>query len=267
MRKTATCVIFLAAAASICSLYAHDLWLVPERFQIQPGKQLLISANTGMDFPKSLSAVTPDRLSRFTVTGKTGEKSIRDFQIVGNSLTARLEFKETGTYIVATTLKPKEIRLTAEEFNEYLLSDGITDIYELRKKEGLLGKDAVEYYSKYAKTLVQVGDSIDTTPLKPLGLVIEIVPAQNPYSLKKGDTLEVKVIYRGEPLPETEVAWSYPGKGEEFAGSTRTDSIGNALIPLEKSGPYVIRLAYMEWVKKPSHEWSSYWASLTFEVK
>jgi uncharacterized GH25 family protein len=178
-----------------------------------------------------------------------------------------MEFNDEGTYIVATALKPKEIRLTAKEFNDYLLSDGITNIYELRKKEGILDKDAVEYYSKYAKTLVQVGDSPDNTPIKPLGLVIEIVPSQNPYSLKKGDELEVKVLYRGRPLPQTEVAWSYPGIGEEFAGSTITDSTGNALIPLEKSGPYVIRLTYMEWVKKTTHEWESYWASLTFAVK
>jgi hypothetical protein len=48
-------------------------------------------------------------------------------------------------------LKPKEIKLTGKEFNEYLLADGLPNIYELRKKEGILDKDAVEYYSKYPK--------------------------------------------------------------------------------------------------------------------
>ncbi len=266
MKKTTISLIALIMALSVCTLLAHDMWLVPHKFHLRPGENLVLSANTGMDFPKSLSAVTPDRLSLFKLVGKSGQKNLIDFKTVGNSLTTQIGLKEVGTYVIATALRQKEIRLTAKEFNEYLLSDGITNIYELRKKEGILDKDAVEYYSKYAKTLVQVGDSLDDTPIRPLGVLIEIVPATNPYSLKKGDELEVKVLYRGKPLPQAELAWSYPGMGEEFAGSTVTDASGNAMVPLQKSGPYVIRLTYMEWVKKPTHEWESYWASLTFEV-
>jgi len=74
------------------------------------------------------------------------------------------------------------------------------------------------------------------------------------------------VFFQGDPLPNTDIAWSYPGQGEEFAGTTKTDGSGQAVIPLEKTGPYVIRMTHMEWVKKPTHEWESYWTSLTFEV-
>jgi uncharacterized GH25 family protein len=268
MKKTTILnVIASIAVLSVCTLFAHDMWLVPTKYHIQPGESLVISTNTGMDFPKSLSAVTPDRLSLFKIVGKSDQKNLQDFKTVGNSLTTQINLKEVGTYVIAMALKQKEIKLTAKEFNEYLLSDGITSIYELRKKEGILDKDAVEYYSKFAKTLVQVGDSLDNTAIRPLGLLIEIVPAENPYSLKKGDELEVKVLYRGEPLPQAELFWSYPGMGEEFAGSTITDASGDAMVPLQKSGPYVIRMTYMEWVKMLTHEWESYWASLTFEVK
>jgi uncharacterized GH25 family protein len=267
MKKTTIAsVITLLVVLSVCTLFAHDMWLVPRKYHIQPGESLVISTNTGMDFPNSLSAVTPDRLSSFKILGKSGQKSLQDFKTVGNSLTTQIRIEEAGTYVLTTALKQKEIRLTAKEFNEYLLSDGITNIYELREKEGILDKDAVEHYSKYAKTLVQVGDSLDDTPIRPLGLLIEIVPATNPYTLKKGDELEVKVLYRGQPLPHVELAWSYPGMGEKFAGSTKTDKRGNAMVPLQKSGPYVIRMTYMEWAKKLTHEWESYWASLTFEV-
>lgn len=266
MKKTTSSLIVLLATLSVCTLWAHDMWLVPHKFHLKPGENFILSANTGMDFPQSLGAVTPDRLSSFKVIGKSGEMGLKDFKTVGNSLTTGISLKEAGTYVVAMALKQKEIRLTAKEFNDYLLSDGITNIYELRKKEGILDKDAVEYYSKFAKTIVQVGDTLDDTPIRPHRLLIEIVPAINPYSLKQGDELEVKVLYRGRPLAHVEIAWSYPGMGKGFAGSTKTDANGNALVPLQKSGPYVIRLTYMEWVKKLTHEWESYWASLTFEV-
>jgi uncharacterized GH25 family protein len=225
-----------------------------------------IFANTGMDFPNSLSAVTPDRVNQFVLAGKSVKEDITEFKVQGNSLVTKYIFKESGTYVVGVDLKPREIKLTAEEFNEYLLHDGLPNIYELRKKEGILDKDAVEHYSKYPKTIIQVGKKLDKVPMKPLGLPIEIVPKVNPYGLKLGDDLEVTVLFRGKPLSGVEIAWSYPGKGEEFAGSKKTDKNGKAVIPLDKAGPYVIRLTHMEWVKKPTHEWESYWTSLTFEV-
>jgi uncharacterized GH25 family protein len=267
MKNTRHC--FLAFAVIILAastILAHDFWLVPQEFRINPGDSMIISANTGMDFPNSLSAVTPDRVNQFILAGKSVKKNITDLKIQGNSLVAECTFKESGTYVVGVALKPKEIKLTGKEFNEYLLHDGLPNIYELRKKEGILDKDAVEHYSKYPKTIIQVGKKLNEIPIKPLGLPIEIVPSVNPYGLKLGDDLEVTVLFQGKPLSGTEIAWGYPGKGEEFAGSKKTDKSGKAAIPLEKVGPYVIRLTHMEWVKKPTHEWESYWTSLTFEV-
>lgn len=267
MRKIdlALLTVFVLFVSSV-TISAHDFWLVPKKFRTAPGDSLTISANTGMDFPNSLSAVTPDRIDRFVLVGESEKKDIAEFAVEGNSLAASCLFEKAGTYVAAAALKPKEIKLTAKEFNEYLLADGLPDIYELRKKEGILYKDAVEHYSKYPKTIIQVGDKMDNSPIKPLGLPIEIVPQVNPYELKKGDELEVLVLFQGRPLPNAKIAWSFPGQGEAFAGSTKTDDKGLASIPLIKAGPYVIRLTHMEWVKMATHEWESYWTSLTFEV-
>jgi uncharacterized GH25 family protein len=219
-----------------------------------------------MDFPNSLSAVTPDRVNQFILAGKSTKENIAEFEVLGNSLVAEYTFEKPGTYVIGAALKPKEIKLTAEEFNEYLLHDGLPGIYELRKKEGILDKAAVEHYSKYPKTIVQVGKKLDKISTKPLGLPLEIIPKVNPYELKLGDDLEVIVLFYGKPLSNAEIAWSFPGRGEAFAGSKKTDENGQAAIPLLKAGPYVIRLTHMEWVKKETHEWESYWTSLTFDV-
>ncbi|NIM77544.1 MAG: DUF4198 domain-containing protein [Candidatus Aminicenantes bacterium] len=246
---------------------AHDLWLVPEKYIISPGQPVTIFANTGMDFPKSLNAVLPGRVSRSVLVGKSGEETLTGLAVKGKSLIAGCTIKNPGTYVAAISIHPKEIKLKAKEFNEYLLHDGLSAVYKLREKEGILDKDAVEYYSKYAKTIIQSGDTQDDTPTRPLHLPIEIVPAVNPYKLKRGDSLKVAVLFKGKPLPGAELAWSFPGMGEKFAGTTKTGNNGNANIPLTRSGPYVIRLTHMEWVKKKTHEWESFWASLTFEVK
>jgi len=254
------------AVLLISGLFSHDFWLVPQKFRANPGEALLLSANTGMDFPKSLSAVTPDRFDQFIFVGDTGRKNLKDYTASGNSLTTEITCEKSGTYVVGASLKPNEIRLTAQEFNEYLELDGLPEIYQLRKREGILDKDAVEYYSKYPKTIIQVGDLLDETSTRPVGLVLEIIPRVNPYRLKRGDNLDVVVLFRGKPLPGAEIAWSFPGQGDKFAGSLKTDPDGRASIPLVKAGPYVIRLTHMEWVKLQTHEWESFWTSLTFEV-
>ncbi len=267
MKKIRLCFLtFSIITLASSAILAHDLWLVPQTFRINPGDSVTISANTGMDFPNSLSAITADRINQFILRGKSEEKDITEFEVQGNSLVTKCKFKESGTYVVGVALRPREIKLTAEEFNEYLLHDGLPNIYELRKKEGILDKDAVEHYSKYPKAIIQVGKKLNEVPTKPLGLPIEIVPKANPYKLQLGDDLRIKVLFQRKPLSGIEIAWSYPGKGEEFAGSKKTDKNGEAVIPLSKVGPYVIRLTHMEWVKKPTHEWESYWTSLTFDV-
>jgi len=246
---------------------AHDFWLLPQKFMIQPGETITISGNTGMDFPASVSAVTPDRVTHFFMVGKNMKTDLTDLVVKDKSLTTTCSFEAPGTYIVASAIKPREIRLSGKEFNEYLEHDGISNILELRKKEGILDKDAVEFYSKYPKTIIQAGDAIDDTPTKPVDLAIEIVPKVNPYTLKRGNELPITVLFRGKPLPGIDLAWSHPDLGGKVAGWTKTDEKGDALVPLVKRGPYMIRLTHMEWVKEETHEWESYWTALTFEVK
>jgi len=249
------------------SLIAHDFWLIPQKFMIHPGETITIYANTGMDFPASTSAVTPDRVTHFFMMGKHNRIDLTELVVKNKSLATTCTFAEPGTYIVAAALKAREIRLTGKEFNKYLEHDGISKILELRKKEGILDKDAVEFYSKYPKAIIQAGDTLDDTPTKPAGLTIEIVPKVNPYTLNMGDSLDVTVLFRGNPLPGVDLAWSHPGLEGKVAGWTTTGPKGDASIPLVKRGPYMIRLTHMEWVKKYTHEWESYWTALTFEVK
>ena len=259
------CVCFAMIFAS-ASGFAHDLWLVPQKFLVEPGVPLVVFANTGMDFPISLNAVKPERISQYILYGKSEKKELTTFKSQDKSLTTVCVVQNPGTYVAAMSLHPKEIKLKAAEFNEYLLHDGLKKIYELRKRKGILNQDAVEHYSKYPKAIIQSGAQTDDTPLNPVNLELEIIPQTNPYRLKQGDSLIVMVLFRGIPLIDAELSWSFPGRGETFAGTTRTDIKGKATVPLQKAGPYVIRLTHMEWVKKSTHEWESYWASLTFEV-
>jgi uncharacterized GH25 family protein len=249
-----------------CSVAGHDTWLVPEQFRVHPGDTIAVDMNTGMDFPISLGPVTTDRIQYFDRHSPSEVTAITEYEMSGNSLRAQVKFENSGTHTVAAATRPRLISLSAKEFNEYLIVDGLKSIYEFREEKGLLEEDAVELYSKYPKALVQAGDILTDNVTKPLGLTVELVPLVNPYALEVGDELPVMFLFRGVPVAGVEVSWSYPGKGETFAGTVATDGEGKAVIPLENAGSYVIRAIQMLPVEEKAHSWESYWASLTFET-
>lgn len=246
---------------------AHDTWLVPVKFVCEPGEEVAVDLSTGMDYPVSLGAAAPDRIAAWLLRGAGAERQVTGYAIDGESLRATVKPDAPGTWMIIAATKPKLISLPAEEFNEYLVHDGLTRVRDLRAREGLLEQDAVERYSKYPKTLIQVGSVLDETPLTASGAIIEIVPLANPYRLTQGDRLPVQVLFRGAPLAGAEVAWSAPGVGESFLGTVISDGRGIAEVPLERSGSFVIRTITMERVRQPEYEWESFWASLTFAVR
>jgi hypothetical protein len=148
----------------------------------------------------------------------------------------------------------------------YLVSDGLPHIYQLRRKEGILDKPGRERYSKSPKAIVRVGTGGGGDPCRVLGLPLEIVPVRNPFALKVGDTLRVRVWFRGKPLANANLGWDVPGDGEFPLGTVRTDSRGEALVPISQVGLMTIRLTHMTRPKETEYEWESFWTTLTFRI-
>jgi hypothetical protein len=180
---------------------------------------------------------------------------------------------DPGTYVVGVSTKPNMIELTAEEFGEYLRHDGVLDVLEARKRDGISGNDARERYSKHVKTILQVGDPMTDSFRHRLGYPVEIVPLANPASLQAGDTLEIEVLAKGEPLPNQLVYASHEGyhaHGEEGthheAVQTRTGEDGLARFELSHAGRWFVRLIHMVPVDEKDADYESNWATLTFQV-
>jgi uncharacterized GH25 family protein len=254
-------ILFFTSTAS-----AHDLWLIP------PGKATLkeptvVHANVGMDFPWSELAPATDRfLHRWVVQpdGKTLElKSAGKLEKSG-----LLNFTPTmpGIHVVAVATIPKVLEMEADKFNEYLVADGMPHIFRLRAKEKTLNQAAKERYRKSPTALVQLGDGAQGEWNKPLDLPLQIVPLQNPFDRKLGDTLRVRVLFEKKELKDANLGWQHPGDGETARGTVRTDAKGEALIPIAQSGLMTIRLTHMTRPKTADFEWESFWTTLTFRA-
>jgi uncharacterized GH25 family protein len=258
----------LSAAAFLFpgSVLAHDLWLLPPSPPLRPAEPVVLRAATGMDFPQSESAVAPERIVRVLARLPDGKEiSPRDLGTEGAFLAVRLPPPGEGTTVAAIETAPRVLRLSAEEFNEYLKEDGLPETLAWREKEGRLGEASVERYAKFAKAIFRVGEGGATdAATKPLGLPLEIVPLADPTRLEPGGTLRIRVLFRGEPLAGALVGSDRPGTGAGFVGTLKTDEKGEAEVELPESGPFTLRLVKMTRPALEDYEWESFWASLTF---
>lgn len=244
---------------------AHDLWLIPEG-QLAVGKPAIIRANVGMAFPESVQAPDPSRWKARRLLPPEGAEATLDAAgQEGKSGLMRFTPAQAGIYAVAVETQPKVLSLSAERFNEYLVSDGLPHIYRLRAKEGLLDRPARERYSKSPKALLRVGTG-GGDPCRAVGLPLEIVPLRNPFAVKPGEALRVRVLFTGKPLAEANLGWQHPGDGDTARGTVRTEAKGEALIPIARAGLVTIRLTHMTRPMAEDYEWESFWTTLTFVV-
>jgi hypothetical protein len=272
MRKTKCGRIVLMAVwcmvQAICSdwVAAHDLWLIPGR-SASAGQPTIVEANSGMDFPTSEHAPDPAAFARRIVIDPDGSE--RPLAAAGQgekSGLLRFEPAKPGMHIVAVETKPKVITLDADKFNEYLVADGLPHIYRLRANEKSLDQPGRERYSKFPKALLQVGDARAGDPSRVLGLTLELVPLADPFRLKVGDTLRVRVLFRTEPLADANLGWDHPDDGEPPSGTVRSNAKGEALIPIARTGLMTVRLTHMTRPKADDYEWESFWTTLTFRI-
>ena len=93
---------------------AHDLWLVADPPTVATGESLHLAAATGMRFPESLSAVTPDRIAGFWVLDAAGQRhEVAGARDVGNLLRADVSLEAPGVALAALAIEPRTLELSA----------------------------------------------------------------------------------------------------------------------------------------------------------
>jgi len=258
----------LLLACSSAPALAHDMWLVPPAAS-SVGETVEVVVSVGMDFPTSLHAIDPERLTVAVVgPGARRPRPALRSDEEGARAVASFTPDAPGAWIASAVTRPNRLELEAAKFNDYLLHDGLPHVLAGRMDRGELDRDAAERYSKFVKTVVPVGDAPGGDAARAvLGHTLEIVPLADPLAVSVGGTLPVRVLFRGEPLERANLCWDHPGNGEDFTGQTWTNGEGETLVPIGRSGLMTLRLVHMTRPLTADHEWESFWASYTFRVR
>ena len=269
----------------VTAVSAHTLFLKLDSFFLEPNSTGMVALFNG-NFDRSENAIARGRMLDVSVVSSGGvvhppESAWRDsavFHWSPDSVdTAMLSFEtgDPGTYLIGVSTAARMIDMNAEEFNEYLVHDGIVDAIEQREAAGKTNDEVTERYSKYVKALVQVGDARSGEWAHELGYPVEFMPLRNPYELGVGDELRVRFLRAGEPVANQLVYANYEGHHGRDAGGehveaviTRTNADGVATIPLSGTGRWYLRTIHMvETPSEPDIDYESNWATLTFEVR
>ena len=247
---------------------AHDLFLKLDTYFLEPHTRVRMPVLNGT-FTTSENFIAPERLADITLVSPTGRTRLapRVAWSAGpdNVSLLSVALGDAGTYVAGVSTRPREIELTAEQFNAYLQEDGLPDVLEARRADNELGRGARERYSKHVKAIFQVGEARTEAFTLVLGYPAEIVPIENPYTLATGASLRVRCFVDKRPVANQTVLWGGPGGAAER--STRTDSLGVAQVTLDAAGKWYVKFIHMARANRAGLDYESKWATLTFETR
>jgi nickel transport protein len=101
---------------------------------------------------------------------------------------------------------------------------------------------------------------------EPLGMRFEIVPLKNPFDVKIGGPLPIKVLFGGKPFAGASI--KVKGYGKETATELVANKEGIAEVVIEKPGVQIITASYKIPLKdNPDADFLSLSTAMTFEMK
>lgn len=269
-RRVAAPLLAVAALfATAAWLEAHDFWVIPAAFPFAEGADIEVLGQTSTAFPTSVSAVAVERVARAVLVGTAGESRITELAHRGTSLLLRAKPAAAGQYVVAVSLASRSSRQDAVGLLRWLRLEGAADAADRIEREGLLrGVDSLTRTdTKHAKTLVQVGAGGPRAFERSGGQAIEFVPLQDAATLRAGDTLRLRLVFRGQPAVGVGAHAGVAPTGSEARGTDLhlvTDANGEVRLPIPRTGLWNIRAIHV--TSSAPTVWETHWASFAFHA-
>jgi hypothetical protein len=253
-----------AMALSCVPLLAHDMWIEPTTFFPALGQIVGARLRVGQDLLGDPLPRDPALINQFVVEDAGGRKPLvgRD----GADPAGFLRVGVPGLLVVGYFSNPSPVELAPEKFNQYLKDEGLDAVAALRARRNETGSKARELFSRCAKSLVLSGSPGEAQGDRPLGFTLELVAERNPYAIRAGEDLPIRLTYQNRPLAGAlVVAMNRLNPSEKL--TARTDNAGRVRFRLRPGGMWLVKAVHMLPAPAGSNaEWVSFWASLTFEL-
>ena len=214
--------------------YAHFEWLVPQTWQLEKGGKTRIILAYGHGFPTSEQLIDYSTYS-LSMTTPDGDKQTLKPVVKEKWVEAEAQIQQSGIYLFTSEI-PGEISKWVKTI----------DGYKDSSKEKIVENDVVEkwWVYRFCKCVARVGKG-NGGYSRVLGAKIEIIPLDDPTSIRRGEMLRVKVLFQGKPLPDSPVHSVYggfkaPSHDDWYYQKVTTDKEGVAEVNIDKKGAWIL---------------------------
>ena len=256
---------FLSLITVSILLSSHEFWLQPDKFIYNRGETINIKFLVGENFEGENWSGNHSKIHTldFYFGGVKDDLSGMISDEKGDS--AQFTLYDEGTAMVTFNSNNSFIELDSAKFNAYLQEDGLVEAIEYRKQHNETDSSGREWYQRSVKTIFQVGTIFDNTFSRETSLPLDIIPQTNPYKLKSGDSLEIKILFQKNPLGGQLVKLWHKVNGQLIKAEFTTDKNGMIKFPVITNGSWMLSTVKMERLENnPGADWQSYWGSLTW---
>jgi len=253
----------LVLLLGVSAASAHDTFIMPDAFRVAPGQTVVVGFHSSDAFPDSSAVMR--RLQDPSARSASGVLRIENVREDGKRLAGSFVVPGAGHIILSAVNGAAVEAMKRDEFLEYLTEEGLTGAIAAHERSGKGNAEARERYTMYAKSILLSGAPSEAYRAV-VGHPIEIVPDKDPYALKPGEPLPVRVLLGGRPAGNllVKAASTAPNGAQHDVG--RTDANGRLEVPMS-SGKWRLHTIAMEQLQNDANaEWESHWATLTFEI-
>ncbi|OUJ73990.1 DUF4198 domain-containing protein [Hymenobacter crusticola] len=258
---------WLLLFCGIAAARAQEFWLAP-RFFLPLHGRILVPMLAGNNFTGVRWRGKNSRLTRYVHYAPSDSTNLLPLVTQHDTSLATVTLAQPGTHQLALATNNAFLTFAADSFNAYLRAERLDNILLIRKQREQLAQPAREAYRRCAKALVQVGtgSSPGSTFNRVAGLPLELIPEQDPYGLRVGASLTVRLLADGQPVAGALLkVWCRDVKKNVEKIEIRTNQNGRALFRLSTPGTYLISTMRMTPSANPQvADWQSTWSSLTF---
>lgn len=256
--------VFVLALSWADPAEAHDYWMQADiTTAVQVGADLDVRMWLGDKLSRGEEEEhRPKKVRSFVHVTAAGTVNLKGRTRKGATPVMALQNLSAGGHMVALTRSSSHITLPGWKFSTYLLTEEFEDVVSARKASGATWSAGKERYTRYLKTLIQVGKATDSVFGTVLGQKYEIILLADPMSLSAGQSLPVRVEFDGQPASGVRVV----ARSIEHQDSEgRTDSSGVVKLPLSGRGEWLVRSVQMRPCSGcEKADWESFWASYHF---
>lgn len=139
--------------------------------------------------------------------------------------------------------------------------------YFTKDKDGKLHREPIDQVKDAVKSTHAIKWNVnywkaDVQPMAIQGLPIQIVPAVNPLTLRKGDSFKIQVLKDGKPMANAPLIGDVIN---DLTNESKTDENGNAIVTVNANGLNVIGVE-IAYPTERTGEQNKYFSSLSFTI-